>query len=473
MEKICNTLEDIRKMITDCERRKASAFSFVYNPGIHSYISQSAVIFRQWGVAGWRSSDYEGQNRIEYTQVTYMPHFRYCPSVVELEQHIKQMVHDRQSTFSFCCPAFTGLNKDLESVFCLYGITRFRYTTYENKSAFTISDIEYMPAFKKLSSLQEIKEYFETCASQLMTEFSFSYPKGISEELITSLGSSCGFWSSTYQFKLTGNAVVIRDIDYLTGFVIVHRLGSNTISQLTSEQKQTYNTAVGILSAAKKCCHSSLQYEKYFHDYLCSTVTYELKEGKNANDTAFGALCNKRAECDGYSDAFYLLCNMAGIYAGYQYCETSDGNNSQHLFNTVKINGKWYFTDVTWDDIDHADPMLYSCRYMNIGMDDIPHHILPGAMLKPVESHTDWDIYPYTAAKNPDICIGIYTRDPGRYFISKVNSKEKYIHFMTDGSLSAVEVNHILQKTPGLNASWTLSAHTIGRFTIADIRVTS
>ncbi len=53
--------------------------------------------------------------------------------------------------------------------------------------------------------------------------------------------------------------------------------------------------------------------------------------------------------CDSYSKAYELLCKTAGIPV-----ERCFGPN--HAWNTLKLDGKWYQTDATWDDPGSAMP---------------------------------------------------------------------------------------------------------------------
>lgn len=51
------------------------------------------------------------------------------------------------------------------------------------------------------------------------------------------------------------------------------------------------------------------------HNYICRTVKYELSETSNINHTAYGALMNYKAVCDGQSSLFVLLCRKNNIKA--------------------------------------------------------------------------------------------------------------------------------------------------------------
>ena len=98
---------------------------------------------------------------------------------------------------------------------------------------------------------------------------------------------------------------------------------------------------------------------KAIHDYLVKNVNYDLasiqngtiNQGNHPSHTAEGALCSNLAVCDGYAQAFELMCAEAGIYAYMMYGEgvTPEGNES-HAWNVVRINGEWYQVDCTWDD---------------------------------------------------------------------------------------------------------------------------
>ena len=79
---------------------------------------------------------------------------------------------------------------------------------------------------------------------------------------------------------------------------------------------------------------------KYSTDFNESTQRYD-----NYDYTAYGALINRKAICQGYSHAFAYLLNYIGI-RNY-YCP-SDALN--HVWNIVFVDGEKYHVDVTWDD---------------------------------------------------------------------------------------------------------------------------
>ena len=97
--------------------------------------------------------------------------------------------------------------------------------------------------------------------------------------------------------------------------------------------------------------------EKTFNDYICGNTQYDVNAA--LANTAYGCLVSGRALCEGYSRAFKLLCNKAGIE-----CDLISGisQGEGHMWNTVNIDGIHSFVDVTWND--SAEDLMY--LYFNI-----------------------------------------------------------------------------------------------------------
>lgn len=89
------------------------------------------------------------------------------------------------------------------------------------------------------------------------------------------------------------------------------------------------------------------------HDYLCLTIEYpqsDLINNRVSDDahTIKGAVIDKIAVCDGYSTAFQYVMEKLGIDCTLV---TGTGNGGSHAWNQVKLDGKWYLIDVSWDDL--------------------------------------------------------------------------------------------------------------------------
>ena len=100
---------------------------------------------------------------------------------------------------------------------------------------------------------------------------------------------------------------------------------------------------------------SKMDYEKIsaIHDYICDNVEYEAAVDDNdIKRTAYGALIEGRAVCQGYSVILYRLLLEAGIDNRIIFGDglSPDGTTGPHTWNIVKLYGKYYYIDITWDD---------------------------------------------------------------------------------------------------------------------------
>lgn len=119
------------------------------------------------------------------------------------------------------------------------------------------------------------------------------------------------------------------------------------------EFKYKLNNVMASLDLTNK---TSYERVKSIYDYICTNVSYD---NENPDDydlkyTAYSALINKKAVCQGYACLFYIMCKEANIpvriIAGY-------GQNQRHAWNIVKLDNYYYNIDTTWGAIN--DPKNY------------------------------------------------------------------------------------------------------------------
>lgn len=101
------------------------------------------------------------------------------------------------------------------------------------------------------------------------------------------------------------------------------------------------------------------------NDYLCDTVYYpESEPYEPVTHTAYGALKNGCAVCEGYACATKLILNSYGVECDIQVGDCLNGGG--HAWNLVKLDGAWYQLDVTWDDqsTERSDYLLVTDEFM-------------------------------------------------------------------------------------------------------------
>ena len=96
------------------------------------------------------------------------------------------------------------------------------------------------------------------------------------------------------------------------------------------------------------------EFEKFMiiYNYLVNSIDYE-KNSLNKYSLK-GALCYGKCVCAGYVEALSLLLSKAGIECTEVYGNTRLVNGREfpeHVWSQVRINGKWYNCDITWDSI--------------------------------------------------------------------------------------------------------------------------
>ena len=98
------------------------------------------------------------------------------------------------------------------------------------------------------------------------------------------------------------------------------------------------------------------EYEKIsaVYNYVYENVKYDKVHKKNTHyhlkSTAYGALINGCACCQGYSVLMYRLLREVGVNARVITGNAVRGNCSEyHAWNIVELDGVYYNIDVTWD----------------------------------------------------------------------------------------------------------------------------
>lgn len=92
---------------------------------------------------------------------------------------------------------------------------------------------------------------------------------------------------------------------------------------------------------------------KAVHDFLVKNTSYDnaYYTKADSHDHLENILVEQRAVCQGYSVAFYVFMKELGIPCSIMTGVANSGKGAvEHAWNAVKVDGSWYFVDVTWDD---------------------------------------------------------------------------------------------------------------------------
>lgn len=129
----------------------------------------------------------------------------------------------------------------------------------------------------------------------------------------------------------------------------VFRCTYNLLYYTTAEQEEKVTGEVQrVLAELDLSEKSDKEKVDAIYAYLCSNVTYDNANLSNKNYvlkyTAYAALCDRTAVCQGYAVAFYRLCLESGVDA-----RVISSTAMNHAWNIVKLGQFYYCLDATWD----------------------------------------------------------------------------------------------------------------------------
>lgn len=140
----------------------------------------------------------------------------------------------------------------------------------------------------------------------------------------------------------------------------------NMIYFTTAEQEDMVNKKIAEIIASLDLDGCS-DYEKLcrIYEYVINCAEYEYDQSDNPEIfSAYGALFNGKAVCQGFSQLLYRLSREAGIP-----CRILAGED--HTWNIARIDGVYYYLDPTWDEFRTT---VQQCRYFLKGTKDFDEY---------------------------------------------------------------------------------------------------
>lgn len=129
-------------------------------------------------------------------------------------------------------------------------------------------------------------------------------------------------------------------------------------SQATQAMKNTITSWESTIASAG----STEQKAKAAHDLIAKKVQYDDNYLTNPDNpfhqSAYSVFCDDHSVCAGYTKAFEMLMNGAGI-------DTIAVLSTDHAWNMIRINDSWYHMDCTWDDLDGYGGYEIIYRFFN------------------------------------------------------------------------------------------------------------
>ena len=220
---------------------------------------------------------------------------------------------------------------------------------------YSLEDVEYTSDQEKLVKIfreklinreSNIVLYYH-CDEEITQEFFSNLVHQLFQKAIKHTGNGkegdylkwhCQGWTVKASISVNSNKGYDLNIFYDVSY----------LSSLEQEEKVDEEVS-NLLKSLDLSNKTDYQKVKAIYDYICSNVTYD---HDNLNDesyslkyTAYAALINKTAVCQGYASLFYRLALDTGVDTRV----ISGEAGGPHAWNIVKLNGKYYNLDSTWD----------------------------------------------------------------------------------------------------------------------------
>ncbi|WP_158629969.1 transglutaminase domain-containing protein [Cohnella sp. AR92] len=161
---------------------------------------------------------------------------------------------------------------------------------------------------------------------------------------------------------------------------------------------------------------------KAVHDWILLNVAYDRTLQKHS---AYDALAKGTAVCQGYASLAYRLLKDAGVETRIAEGTVSTG---AHAWNLVKLDGKWYHLDTTFDDPvpDVKGRTTYS------------YYLLTDAQIK--RDHKWTLTYPAAVTSYQQTVKALKAKDASRQtFYANLETALGYIYLLPENSASTIE----------------------------------
>ncbi|MCR4813645.1 MAG: hypothetical protein K5879_02325 [Lachnospiraceae bacterium] len=252
-----------------------------------------------------------------------------------------------------------------------------------------------------ISNDRELNAYMEYILRNRIQSFSFYSSNGftIDNDLLL------------YRFSLpyvSTNYTIMRDqseywnvfIMYYPGTMIADAYESGDSSGLTDDEMTVLEMTSDFIENTVNPEENILVKERLIHDYICRSTVYYNPGSEDPVPrycTVTGLLLDGKANCQGYADAFNMLCKMAGLQSKSQ-SGSAEGN--LHVWNIISLDGIWYSVDVTYDDTTFNSNGYYypAYIYFNAGKDILEetHYIPKGNELTRISMYSDDNYFYYS-----------------------------------------------------------------------------
>ena len=139
---------------------------------------------------------------------------------------------------------------------------------------------------------------------------------------------------------------------------LIYTIRYHTTAAQGKAEVQAFQDVYNTITSSLADDASEMRITRAIYDYIIDTVDYDHEHDASyiLKHTAYAALIDHLAVCQGYALVMYRLMLMFGI-------DSRIAVSATHAWNYANIDGVWYQLDATWGDVNDAEHSAYFADY--------------------------------------------------------------------------------------------------------------
>ena len=212
----------------------------------------------------------------------------------------------------------------------------------------------------------KIEDYLKSCWKERRTEVDLT-PYNLDDEELNAVLFGIHYEEPEYYWIIRYQ---VYDTDRVTGKVTTYYPQYTDEVGTPFDRSEELEREWDVVRMLTANCTTDVEKALVVHDHLVRTITYSKKLGTHIPHDIEGGILEKQCVCEGYALAYKYYMNRLGIP-----CKVVSGaaGGESHAWNQIRIDGKWYMVDATWDDPNDSDHTVKHQFFLK-SEHDFPRH---------------------------------------------------------------------------------------------------
>lgn len=183
-----------------------------------------------------------------------------------------------------------------------------------------------------------------------------------SQEMVFTANLSKSYGHYTVEYTEYDNKTIFKKKTRIVRYEIEYKkTASNYRPKVSYAVQSTHPEIVNLSMDVTALAQTEMEKMKAINLWVATNVTYNYSSSSySQKNDAVTTLDKKTAICMGYANLFAALARAAGLETKVMTGRAiSGGKKYYHQWNEVKVDGKWYFVDTTWNASVKSGPETF------------------------------------------------------------------------------------------------------------------